>query len=88
MFTAVKVTLMVNDVERSVKFYTDVLGLRQTVRYGNERVESPSLGRANLGGSMADEGPRKMRPAPAGLGKTYLTSWPSRRSRPIGRVRP
>ena len=81
MFTAAKVTLMVNDIERSVKYYTDVLGLRQTVRYGNDWVESPSLGRATLGSSMAEEGPRNMRPPPAGRGKTYLTSWPSRGSR-------
>lgn len=44
MFTAAKVTLMVNDMERSVKFYTDVLGLRQTVRYGNEWVEVEAPG--------------------------------------------
>ena len=59
MCTAVKVTLMVNDIERSAKFYTVVLGVRQTVRYGNEWVESLSLGRANFGSSMADEGPRR-----------------------------
>ena len=35
---------MVNDIERSVKFYTDGLGLRQTVRYGNEWVEVEAPG--------------------------------------------
>lgn len=44
MFTAAKVTLMVKDVERSVKFYRDDLGLRQTVRYGNEWVELEAPG--------------------------------------------
>jgi len=44
MFTEAKVTLMVKDVERSVKFYRDDLGLRQTVRYGNEWVELQAPG--------------------------------------------
>ena len=35
MFTEAKVTLMVKDVGRSVKFYRDDLGLHQKVRYGN-----------------------------------------------------
>jgi predicted enzyme related to lactoylglutathione lyase len=33
------VTLIVKDVERSVKFYRDDFGLRQKVRYANEWVE-------------------------------------------------
>ena len=44
MFTAAKVTLMVEDVERSVNFYKDVLGLKQTIRYGNEWVELEAPG--------------------------------------------
>ncbi len=44
MFTEAKVTLMVKDVERSVKFYRDDLGLRQKVRYGNEWVELQAPG--------------------------------------------
>ena len=44
MFTAAKVTLMVKDVEQSLKFYRDSLGLRQTVRYGNEWVELEAPG--------------------------------------------
>ncbi len=44
VFTAAKVTLMVKDVERSVKFYTGTLGLRQTVRYGDEWVEVEAPG--------------------------------------------
>jgi len=44
VFAAAKVTLMVKDVERSVKFYTEVLGLRQTVRFGNEWVEVEAPG--------------------------------------------
>ena len=44
VFTAAKVTLMVKDVEHSVKFYRDDLGLRQTVRYGNEWVELEAPG--------------------------------------------
>lgn len=44
MFTAANVTLMVKDVERSVKFYVDQLGLRQRARYGNEWVELEAPG--------------------------------------------
>lgn len=44
MFTAAKVTLMVKDVNRSVKFYGGILGLRQTVRYGNVWVEFEAPG--------------------------------------------
>ena len=35
MFNGAKVTLMVKDVECSVKFYRDALGLHQKVRHGN-----------------------------------------------------
>jgi len=35
---------MVKDVEQSVKFYRDNLGLRQTVRYGKEWVELEAPG--------------------------------------------
>src|SRR5436309_13497834 len=35
---------MVKDVEQAVKFYRDDLGLRQTVRYGNEWVELEAPG--------------------------------------------
>src|SRR2546425_4859966 len=44
VFIAAKVTLMVKDAERSVKFYRDDLGLRQKVRYGNEWVELEAPG--------------------------------------------
>jgi len=44
VFTAAKETLMVKDVEQAVKFYRDDLGLRQTVRYGNEWVELEAPG--------------------------------------------
>jgi len=44
MFTEAKGTLIVKDVERSVKFYRDDLGLRQKVRYGNEWVELEAPG--------------------------------------------
>ncbi len=44
VFIAAKVTLMVKDAERSVKFYRDDLGLRQKVRYGNDWVELEAPG--------------------------------------------
>ncbi len=45
MFKSANVTLMVSDVNRSVKFYTEALGLKLTRQYGPEwaEVEAPGL---------------------------------------------
>lgn len=43
MIKEANVTLMVRDIERAVRFYTDVLGLRLKARYGDQfaQVEAP-----------------------------------------------
>ena len=43
MFKEANVTVMVSDIEKSVQFYTGVLGLRLKARYGDEfaEVEAP-----------------------------------------------
>jgi catechol 2,3-dioxygenase-like lactoylglutathione lyase family enzyme len=45
MYTSANVTLMVADFNRAVGFYTDTLGLRLKVRYGDDwaEVEAPGL---------------------------------------------
>jgi catechol 2,3-dioxygenase-like lactoylglutathione lyase family enzyme len=43
MIKEANVTLMVRDIERAVRFYTDVLGLKLKARYGDQfaQVEAP-----------------------------------------------
>jgi catechol 2,3-dioxygenase-like lactoylglutathione lyase family enzyme len=45
MYTSANVTLMVSDLNRAVSFYTDLLGLRLKVRYGDDwaEVEAPGV---------------------------------------------
>ena len=44
MYTSGNVTLMVADMDRSVEFYVDKLGLELKVRYGNEWAEVAAPG--------------------------------------------
>ncbi len=45
MYTSANVTLMASDLNGAVGFYTDILGLRLKVRYGDNwaEVETPGL---------------------------------------------
>jgi catechol 2,3-dioxygenase-like lactoylglutathione lyase family enzyme len=44
MFVDANVTVMISDMDRSIKFYVETLGLKLTARYGNHFAQIDAMG--------------------------------------------